>query len=146
MSALDLLLSRLEGVRKSGRGYVARCPAHNDKSPSLSVVETDDGKILVHCFAGCTALSIVQAVGLTLADLFPERLDASTPTQRRAAARAARETQWDAAHGKLSYEATIVLIAAKVIGAGHALDQDASDRLAVAVDRIISAREVLHGR
>ena len=51
-------LGLLEGVRKSGTGYKARCPAHDDKNPSLSVTEGDDGKVLVTCFAGCPFVAI----------------------------------------------------------------------------------------
>ncbi len=72
---VDTLLSHLQGVRKTGSGrWIAKCPAHNDRSPSLSVCELNDGRVLLHCFAGCEALAVVQAVGLTLADLFPAPL------------------------------------------------------------------------
>ena len=63
--------SRLERAKKSGSGYVARCPAHQDREPSLSVSTGDDGRILLHCHANCAPDAIVQALGLTLADLFP---------------------------------------------------------------------------
>lgn len=63
-------LSRLDGVKARGAGrLVARCPAHPDKSPSLSIREVDD-RILLHCFAGCEAASICEALGLSLKDLF----------------------------------------------------------------------------
>jgi DNA primase len=69
------LLERLESVREVGADkWIARCPAHDDKHPSLSICETDDGRVLVHCFAGCAAIDIVTTVGLQLSDLFPERL------------------------------------------------------------------------
>ncbi len=66
------LLPRLETLRRSSRGYVARCPAHPDHSPSLSIREGDDGRILVHCFSGCTVESICQAIECRVADLFPK--------------------------------------------------------------------------
>jgi DNA primase len=47
------LLSRLTGLKQTAKGWVALCPAHADKSPSLSIRLADDGKILLHCFAGC---------------------------------------------------------------------------------------------
>ena len=73
MSA-DALLSRLDGVRRTGTGrWLARCPAHDDKSPSLSVREMDDGRILLHDFAGCSVEEILGAVGLTFEAVFPER-------------------------------------------------------------------------
>jgi len=73
-AAIETLLSRLEGVRETTRGaYQARCPAHEDKSPSLAVKETSDGTILIRCFAGCSAHEITSAVGLELSDLFPKQ-------------------------------------------------------------------------
>jgi hypothetical protein len=62
---LDSVLSRLRGVRRSGAGYVALCPAHDDrKTRSLSVREGQDGRILIHCFVGCSYRQIVEALGL----------------------------------------------------------------------------------
>lgn len=73
MSAADKLLSRLEKVRQERKGqWVACCPAHTDKSPSLAVGEADDGRVLVHCHSGCSALDVITAVGLQWEDLFPE--------------------------------------------------------------------------
>jgi hypothetical protein len=71
-SPLHALLAKLNGVRPLGDGYQARCPAHGDNDPSLSLNEGDDGRALLHCHAGCTAEEIVGALGLTLADLFPD--------------------------------------------------------------------------
>lgn len=65
------LLPRLEAVRRSSRGYMARCPVHADHSPSLSIREADDGRILVHCFSGCTIESICRAIDCRVADLYP---------------------------------------------------------------------------
>jgi len=66
---VDVLLGRLEGVRRTGaNSWVARCPAHDDRDPSLSV-SVKDGRVLVHCFAGCTPDEVLGAVGLTWKDL-----------------------------------------------------------------------------
>lgn len=64
------LLARLEKVRRNGTDWTARCPAHDDSSPSLSVSEGGDGRALVHCFAGCSVGDITAALGLTVVDLF----------------------------------------------------------------------------
>lgn len=53
MIDLGTALSRLEGVKKSGRGFIALCPAHSDTNASLSVGEGADGRLLLHCHAGC---------------------------------------------------------------------------------------------
>lgn len=71
MNACDLL-ARLDRVRQTGAGkWVARCPAHDDRGPSLSIRETPTGTVLLNDFAGCSAAAIVAALGLQLKDLFP---------------------------------------------------------------------------
>lgn len=79
---ISTLLDRLDCVKQQGSGFIARCPAHDDQNPSLSIKE-EKGKILLHCHAGCTTESIVSALGLSLSDLFtseePESKDISRP-------------------------------------------------------------------
>lgn len=61
-------------AKPAGRGqWMARCPAHTDKNPSLSVGTGNDGKILLTCHAGCTREAILTALGLTSKELFPEQ-------------------------------------------------------------------------
>ncbi|MGH3114571.1 MAG: AAA family ATPase, partial [Gaiellaceae bacterium] len=71
MSPLELVLERIEGVRRSGAGFSARCPAHEDRHASLSVSEGEDGRALIRCHAGCTAEDVCAALGLDVAELFP---------------------------------------------------------------------------
>lgn len=69
------ILSRLEGV-KPGAGqnqYIARCPAHMDQHQSLSIGVGSDGRILLNCFAGCDTQEIIEAMGLSMKDLFVEQ-------------------------------------------------------------------------
>lgn len=135
-SPIDTVLSRLEGVRRTGRGtWLARCPAHQDKSPSLSVREADDCKVLIHCFAGCSAHEVVAAIGLEITDLFPpppadparfgkpERRPFPTPDAFRAVA----------------FEVTIVGVAGAAIVAGEPFSKYDKERLVVAVGRINDA-------
>lgn len=68
------VLSRLNKVREASEGYMACCPAHEDKSPSLSVKLADDGKVLLNCHAGCTSNEVVDAMGIGFGDLFPDDL------------------------------------------------------------------------
>ncbi|MEJ1395970.1 MAG: CHC2 zinc finger domain-containing protein, partial [Candidatus Sedimenticola sp. (ex Thyasira tokunagai)] len=66
----EVLLSCLKGVRKRGQGqWMACCPHHEDKSPSLSVRLLDDERILLHCFAGCSPAEVLGSVGLSMSDL-----------------------------------------------------------------------------
>jgi hypothetical protein len=67
---VEKLLAQLEGVRRNGSGAMARCPAHEDGTASLSIREGDDGCALITCHAGCPRERIVAAVNLTMADLF----------------------------------------------------------------------------
>lgn len=71
MTPVENLLQRLEKVKGRNGSWTARCPAHNDKGPSLAVRETEDGRVLVHCFAGCETASVLGSVGLDMTDLFP---------------------------------------------------------------------------
>lgn len=57
-------------VRPSGDGFSANCPAHDDRNPSLSVTEGDDGRLLVHCHAGCEYQEILDSLHLESGDLF----------------------------------------------------------------------------
>lgn len=75
MRAIDVALGRLEGVRQTGAGqWVARCPAHSDRSPSLSIADKGN-RLLMHCFAGCEPAEVAAAIGLRLSDLFDAPLE-----------------------------------------------------------------------
>jgi hypothetical protein len=69
---LDHVLAQLKGVRTSLRGWRACCPAHADSEPSLSIGLGEQGQVLLKCFAGCSLERIVEAMGLTILDLFPD--------------------------------------------------------------------------
>src|SRR5262249_7547368 len=68
MSTIERVLTHFEGVRRNGAQWMALCPGHADKNPSLSINERD-GKILIHCHAGCDPTAVLAAKGLTFADL-----------------------------------------------------------------------------
>ena len=70
MTPIDLVLSKLLDAKKNGRGWTARCPAHDDRRASLSIGEGEDGQVLLHCHAGCQVRDICTAMGITQADLF----------------------------------------------------------------------------
>ena len=67
---IESLVTMLNGKPK-GKGYIACCPAHDDKHPSLSINE-DNGKILIKCWSGCSVESIVSAIGIETKDLFSQ--------------------------------------------------------------------------
>lgn len=92
MSATDLILNRLrdrgQEPKRNGSGWMARCPAHDDQTPSLSISEGHGGRALVKCFAGCGTKAIVEGLGLKMRDL----MSATANTQR---ARAATSTVFE---------------------------------------------------
>jgi hypothetical protein len=71
-ATLDRILSLLAGVRRDGQGYRAKCPAHADCNPSLSVRQVN-GTILLKCFAGCTTEDVCRALGIGMSELFTNR-------------------------------------------------------------------------
>lgn len=126
----DLLLDRLTKVKSIGASrWKACCPAHKDRSPSLAIRETDDGTVLLHCFAGCSVDEIVGAVGLTLEDLFPKHVSAGGQPQRR---------PWSAADllHFVDREALIVVILASERLARGQLRAEDLGRLQLARERI----------
>lgn len=137
----DKLLSRLEGVRATGEDrWSARCPAHEDRSPSLSVRETGDGTVLLRCFAGCGAADVVAAVGLEFSDLFPPRTSAAGPLPRHMRpampARAAQERLSAAAH-----EAAVLAVILSDLDRGEPLTAEIADRFARASSAILRLAE-----
>lgn len=134
------LLSRLEAVRRTGSGrWIARCPAHADKSPSLAVRELDDGRTLAHCFAGCAIESILDAVGLDFDALFSERAIGD---------HVKRERRPFNAHDVLkciSTEALIVALAAAAVNEGKTISATDRERIFLASARIEAAREFANG-
>ena len=73
MRPVEKVLDRLEGVREVNASWKALCPAHDDREPSLSISEGDDGRALLKCFAGCTNPEVVAALDLDMSDLFVQR-------------------------------------------------------------------------
>jgi hypothetical protein len=133
MSGMENLLSRLTGVKGRNGNYTARCPAHEDKSPSLAVKE-QDGKILVHCFAGCSVENIVGAVGMDVTDLFPPATPTYKPQPR---------VKFFASDllRVIGLEAQIVSIAAYDMAKGNRLPPADLARLQLACQRINDALE-----
>lgn len=125
--SIDKLLDRVQKVKRTGEGkYLACCPAHDDKRPSLGVKLTNDGKILVHCFAGCDVQSIVSAIGLTLADLMPE--DSSYRRDNATSPRFNKAELFD----RIAFEAVILSLAIRQLLGGETLAADDIHRVRLA--------------
>lgn len=76
---IEAVLANLEGVKRSGEGWAARCPAHDDRHASLSVGVGADRRVLLDCHAGCGAEAVVERLGLTMAELFVPRQNGTAP-------------------------------------------------------------------
>ena len=146
-SPAQQLLSRLEGVITTGKGWRAYCPAHGGKSASLAISEGENGTLLLHCFAGCQVHDVLAAVGLQVGDLFVRKdLRSMSPAERSQLRQSALLPRWRAALEVLVTEASVVLIGASQLGDGAPLDATDMTRLRVAALRIFDAQEVLNAR
>lgn len=138
----EVLLSRLDGVQKSGNGWRARCPACGGQSRKLSVSEVE-GRVLVHCFACNDAGAVLAAVGLSWADVMPPRHWPQTREEREAARRAICEAGIVSAVEVLGLEACVIEAAGRQLQRWQCLNVEDDARLSVAVERVSNARNVL---
>ena len=133
--SFETLRDRLDGVKETGPGrFMARCPAHDDRSPSLGVKDCGHGVTVVNCLAGCETEDVLAAVGLSFSDLYPERIGqdhAYKPVKQRFDARQVLRV--------LRSETTLVAIAAENIAEGITLSDEDRDRVFNAACRIRAA-------
>lgn len=128
------LIARLDHVSERGGKYRAKCPAHDGKSrESLTLTETDDGTILIHCFGGCEVSAVVRALGVELSDLFPPD-PKGTPGRRR------NQPDWRALARRLSLEWSVVEVALNGLDHDGALHADDRARLRLALERLSAIR------
>jgi hypothetical protein len=135
---VEILLSRLDKVKRTGPDrWIASCPTRHDKNPSMTIRELPDGRVLVHDFGGDSVHEILTAVGLEMSDLFPPRplSDGRKPERKPFYA--------DDALRCLAFEAKLIRLAALETRKGNVLSDDDLDRLALAVERIDLAMEVV---
>lgn len=141
-------LQRVEQAHERVTGHPARrgritCAVCGTATYKVAISQAPNGSVLMHAFCGHTPAEVLGAMGLTLADLFPERIRDLSPEGRRAAQQAFKQTAWAAALGVVGREAKVISIAAHDLAAGLVLNDTDADRLALAIGRIDDAREVL---
>lgn len=139
----ETFLSRLAGVREIRPGrWVALCPAHEDKSPSLSVTTKEaDGSPLFHCHAGCHPDDILIALDMTWGDLYPDRWQEA---KARALAHGHKRLQKMLSEiTQVDYARHVLLLAAADQRQGKAHDLWDRSALALAVD--IMEEDRAHG-
>jgi hypothetical protein len=134
MNNIDRLLSRVHKLKKTGDSkWLACCPAHDDKTPSLAIKLADD-RILIHCFTGCDVSSIISALGLELSDLMPESKRYSRPDNKRP-----KFNKYELFE-RLVEESAILIVAIRQIFKGTQLNDDDMERVVKAegiIDDII---------
>ena len=136
---VDVLLQRLEGVRRTGADrWIAQCPSHQDRRPSLSIREVSDGRVLCHCFSGCSVEEVLSAVGLELSDLFPEGGLADRLPRERRPFNTADVLKC------VAFEAEITSVAADNLANGITLTDTDRARLRCAAVRLREAGELTH--
>ena len=130
-------LGYFEKSYRSGKDeYQCLCPAHNDKTASLSIKNLPDERILIHCFAGCAANDILKAVGLTFDDIVPKRLGDFKPVSKPFNPYAVLKA--------ISNETLLVALAGLEVANGKTLPQEDKDRLMIAVNRLREAYQICH--
>jgi hypothetical protein len=129
MSA-DALLSRLNKVKRVGPGrWMACCPAHPDKTPSLSIREADGGTVLINDFGGCGAAEIMAAVGLEdFSELFPP-----SPVDRKSARPSAFKSD---VFGLILFETSIVWLIGCDLHKSRAMSEADHKRLGEALAKL----------
>lgn len=139
---MNALLDRLEKVRQTGPGrWIASCPGpnheHGDRHPSLHLCLKPDGVKLIICRSGgCDASDIMAALGLSLSDLFPDKLDHHIkPTRSRVPLRDLVPL--------LDHESLIVYITACDLLKKKTMDDESLARLRISVQRIGEVRDEL---
>lgn len=138
MSAGDLL-DRLANARRIAPGrWTACCPAHESRSrSSLAITETGDGRVLVHCFAGCDVGAVLEAVGMTFEDLFPPRMSVDESAGGRAhRSRMPRPYIGAQMLGAVAGEALVAAVIASDMAKGVPLDEERRARLWAAAGRL----------
>lgn len=138
---LDVFLSRLNKVRKTGKNsYISCCPAHGDNNPSMTITEGNDGRVLAHCFSQqCSITDIAEAVGLSISDLMPENVG-----YHRLKPKSRVFNAMDVLCAIRS-DLYLTLIVAKDIQRGKVLTDDESLGLAKAIGRIEVAIQLAGG-
>lgn len=136
MSNINILLNALTEFKQKGKGkYVALCPVHNEKTPSLHIKELPDDRIIMHCFGcGANGVDICKALGMDLDILFPEKLEHGKEYKRERKPFNANEIL-----AALAHEAILLSIAANKIAKGERINPVDADRIGLAANRIMSA-------
>jgi hypothetical protein len=135
----DELLSRLHRVKRTGPGkWMASCPTREDKSPSLSIRELDDGRVLLNDFGGDSVEAILGALGLSFSDLYP-------PETSHVAKPVRRPFNASDVLPLVAFESAVAAIVASDVAYNKKIENKDFERLLVAAQRLGHAAEVCNG-
>jgi hypothetical protein len=101
MRSIQDVLERLDGVKQHGDHWMARCPAHEDDHPSLSITTGRDGRPLLNCHAGCEFKDIAEQLGFRMQELLPDR---EPPTNGKHPREIETTYDYTDANGKMLYQ------------------------------------------
>jgi hypothetical protein len=139
---IDVVLARLEGVRKAGKGWRADSPVTGSKG-AVSICEADNGSILIHDFSAAGVHEVLAAIGLKPGDLFPERERPQSAADRKANRDALAMVGLRSAAEVIGRESKVVLAAVGSLLKGEALPLAEVERLRLAGERIDAVRDAL---
>ena len=128
-------VNKLQKVQSRGRdSYVACCPAHDDKNPSLKL-DLKGEKILIKCWSGCSTEDILGAVGMHFDDIFPDR-----PIYQRSSGKQPALSSADALR-IIKYEAMIIWMYGQDLRNKKTPTDEDHNRFTVAITRVKDAME-----
>ena len=135
--SLDKLLSNLQKVKRtSNNSWMACCSAHEDRSPSLSIKDTGDGRLILKCFAGCETIDVLGAIGMDWDDVMPPK----QPVERIPTVKPLKQTIYATdALRVIKNEAMIITMAAMDINKGRVITDAELSRIKLAMERIQTA-------
>ncbi len=140
MNPITNILSRLDGVKETKpEQWVAICPSHADRKPSLAIKRGEDGRVLLKCWAGCQASDVVEAVGIELKDLFEQ------PIKCRKSGRERLYPNYKKILQMLRHEVMLIWIVIEDIAAGKdipAEDINSVRRAYKNIERVMEASNV----
>jgi hypothetical protein len=141
MSKTEGFLSRLEKVQGRYPRWRAICPAHESRrgTRSLSILETEDGRLLVHCHAGCSFEQVVRAAGVEIADLMPDRPVSESARPIRKPWRASDVVR------ALQFEAMVGVLLLLDIGNGKVITKSDRERARICAERMANLMHELGG-
>jgi hypothetical protein len=139
---IDVVLARLEGVRKAGKGWRADSPVTGSKG-AVSICEADSGAALIHDFSAASVTEVLSAIGLKPGDLYPERAKEQTPADRRANRDRLALTGVRAAADALLHEALVLGALAGAIRSGSPIEESDAARIGDAIEAIDRVRLAL---